>query len=134
MENNDQLITGLKECKELIQSEKFEKIDFDKLIHLLEYSVNLLNSFDETQSEICLLKNDIIARISGMEKAVAAALRKPEELAETINLVESLHQLDANKLLNQYKRSQAKFRDAFPSSFGVTKKSSIHRKDISQYK
>ena len=118
---------------ELLKSEKTAIIDFDKLVSLLHESSALYSSFEKLSEQFNTLKEDIIFRISGMEKAVAAVNQKKTDVEELTALVKNIGNLDAEQLLRQYKKSQVRFRDAFPTSFGLLK-DKASKKDLSEYK
>ncbi|MGH8015157.1 MAG: hypothetical protein ACREBV_03105, partial [Candidatus Zixiibacteriota bacterium] len=62
---------------------------------------------------------DYINRIGGMVKAVAAVERSHDKAADAVIYLESLSSMSAAELIEQYRRTSAKFRSAFPSSFGL---------------
>ena len=64
-----------------------------------------------------LLRSDLIARIAGMAKAVAVARHSEVRLKEAEDMVTELNCLDASDLLAAYRKTAARFRDTFRSSF-----------------
>lgn len=71
------------------------------------------------ESELELLRNDCIMRISGMLKAIAAVKRNHDKAFEVIGYVEKLTEMKSAELIEEYRRVSAGFRNAFPSSFGL---------------
>ncbi len=54
-----------------------------------------------------------------MVKAIAAVERSRERAAESIGYLESLNEMCAGELIEEYRRVSARFRSAFPTSFGL---------------
>ena len=50
-------------------------------------------------------------------EAVAAVNRHPREWQKALTYLESLPDLTAAELIEQYRKTAARFRDAFPTSF-----------------
>jgi len=76
-------------------------------------------SAENVRSELTLLRADYINRISGMVKAVAAVERSLDKATEAVGYLEKLDELNAAELIEQYRRTSARFRGAFPSTFGL---------------
>ncbi len=64
------------------------------------------------------MRTDYIARITGMIKAVAAASRRRNALALATEEVAALDKMTPDELIDTHRRVSARFRDAFPASFG----------------
>ncbi|KAA3634860.1 MAG: hypothetical protein DWP97_06090 [Calditrichaeota bacterium] len=129
----DKLPDELNRYAELLKSEQIERIDFDKLISLLQESSVHFSNFEDISEQYTTLKEDVIFRIAGMEKAITAVNRKNSDVEELTTLINEIGNLNAEELLKQYRKSQARFRDAFPTSFGVFKDKASKR-DLSEYK
>jgi hypothetical protein len=70
-------------------------------------------------AELALLRADYINRIAGMTKAIAAVERSREKIGGAIDLVEQLNGFTSSELIDEYRRVTARFRSAFPTSFGL---------------
>ncbi len=119
-----------------LNGEKLERIDFDRLQVALADVVELLEKVGLAHEELTVLRQDYIARIAGMEKAVAVAARSDGGMRHSLVTVEGLPDLPAEKLVEQYSKTLARFRDAFPTSFGFFGKSHRVRGNhsLSEYK
>ena len=104
---------------ENLSGEKLEVVDFDRLIINLNEVSNLASSIERVQSELVLLRNDYIGRISGMAKAVAVASHRRDDMEELLEFVNTLDNSSSEKLLKAYRKIQSKFQDSFPASFGL---------------
>lgn len=111
--------TYVSELLELLSGEKIAMLDFDRLKQWLVETATMLTEAERQESELALLRHDYISRISGMAKAIAAVDRHKDSLQTVLAYVESLPSLTSSELVTQYKRMQAKFHDAFPTSFGA---------------
>lgn len=118
MKNRDDLATRLSAAVMRLENEELAVLDFDELRGTLQEAANRLDASKEGGDELAVLREDYIARIAGMVKAIAAVNRRGSGLAETVELIERLPTLDAESLVSTYRRVTARFRDAFPASFG----------------
>ena len=92
-------------------------LDFDALRQWLCEIAPLLSDAEQLQSECATLREDMVGRINGMMKAVAAVQRSDSGLESIADYLEALPQMDAPELVRQYRRTSARFRDAFGASF-----------------
>lgn len=92
-------------------------IDFDELRQWLCEIAPLLSNVEQLASECATLHEDMVGRISGMMKAVAAVQRSESGLESIADYLEALPQMNAPELVRQYRRTSARFRDAFRASF-----------------
>lgn len=92
-------------------------IDFDELKQWLGEIAPLLSEGEQLASECATLHEDMVGRISGMMKAVAAVQRSESGLESIADYLEELPQMDASELVRQYRRTSARFREAFGASF-----------------
>jgi hypothetical protein len=102
-----------------INSEKLETVDFDKLNIVLKDVNASLDEFHNLKFEHQIIKEDLIKRISGMAKAIAAVSKRHDEPKEFLEFINSLENISSENLLLAYRKVQAKFQDSFPSSFGL---------------
>jgi len=94
------------------------RLDFDRLRDLLESQTRLLERSTGEAAERQLLRQDLIARIAGMAKAIAAVSRRAGRIREAVEYVERLDRKSAGELLEEYRLVSARFRDTFTTSFG----------------
>ncbi len=116
---NTEICAYLTELQSRISGGNVEELDFDLLAARLGDVVALIERFEVSESELAVLREDFCRRIAGMAKAIAVAERKNGNLQEADELIASLESLSAPQLIEQYRRIQARFHDAFPSSFGL---------------
>jgi hypothetical protein len=112
-------------------------IDFDQLKKWIDRQDRLTRQSEETQRDWLCLREDYCRRLAGMLKAMAAVDRRHNTGAEALELIDSLEKLTGEELVACYRRTTARFRDTFPTSFGngpVTSARSIQKKDLSFYK
>ena len=102
-----------------LDDEQLGLIDFDRVKQWLSDMITRLESHDRLYSETELLRQDLFARISGMVKAVAAVTRRADSWESALACLEQLPSLSASDLIEQYRLTSARFRDAFPTSFGI---------------
>ena len=94
-------------------------IDFDALREWLCEIAPLLSDVEQLQSECAALREDMVGRINGMMKAVAAVQRSDSGLESIVDYLEALPKMNAQELVRQYRRTSARFRDAFGASFNI---------------
>lgn len=119
METSNDYKKGLAEIVTMLSEENLSLIDFDKLRTELQQLAGHLDKGQIVEDQLQLLCTDYVARISGMLKAVAAVGRNGEERADVVEILDSLQDLDAAGLVETYRRVSVRFRQAFPSSFGL---------------
>lgn len=122
MERKNKHYLYSEELLKRLDDEKLSEIDFDLLKEWLAEIMPVLKESAGLKEQLHLYREDCISRIGGMVKAIAVAEKHPDRLEEAITYVESLTELSANELINQYRKISAKFRDAFPASFGLALK------------
>jgi hypothetical protein len=66
-----------------------------------------------------LLRSDYLSRIAGMVKAIAAVERSNDKASEAVVYLENLNGMSAGELIEEYRRTSARFRSAFPTTFGL---------------
>jgi len=101
-----------------LDEKSLPEVDFDLLRRTMKEAVEQERAVEAMRDELALLREDYVARIAGMTKAVVAVERGGSGPAEAIEYLESLPGMDAGGLIAQYRRAAARFRDAFPASFG----------------
>ncbi len=107
----------LKQTISSIEGESIAELDFDLLKSTLADMVAVLDEFQLAQNEKEILREDLIQRLSGMEKAIAVARKSRDSLETALLAIEELPRLDSRQLLMRYRKTRAKFRDTFPTSF-----------------
>lgn len=101
-----------------LTGDNLSTLDFDLLKQIL---IEARRNHIETttlKDEATVLKEDYRGRIAGMLKAVAVAERSEAKQIETASRLTSLGDLTATELITEYRLAAARFRDAFPASFG----------------
>ena len=120
-----------------LSGDKLSEIDFDKLTDwLLELKSSLANS-SELQAELKLMREDYLNRIAGMVKAVTIVERSSGSTEKVLAYLEDLKDLNAEELIEQYRKTSHRFRIAFPTTFGlppVSNSSIAGLKETSDYK
>ncbi len=101
-----------------LTDQKLSLIDFDHWRRWLHEVAELLDDADRLQQEVTILRQDYLARIGGMVKAIAALQRNHRERDRAMTFVRDLPALTAEELVEQYRRTHARFHDAFPATFG----------------
>ena len=105
---------------EMLDDNNLAALDLNQIKQTILLMKNTIASNDSKLEELSILRQDYIQRVSGMLKAIAALNRNKEEAEEILNLIESFVQMPATKLISIYRKVSAKFRNAFPTSFGIT--------------
>lgn len=109
-------------------------VDFDRLKEWLKHSARLAEEVEHLRTEMTVLRQDYLQRIGGMVKAIAATERRPESWESALAYLEGLPTLSAEELIGAYRKVSARFRDAFPASFGLLRGDRHHerkaRKDL----
>jgi len=124
------------EVIDLISGEEISLLDFDKLHKELMEITSTLDRYEQAMNELEVLRQDYIQRISGMAKAIAVAKRNNSSLGQVLDYIEQLSDLTAPELVEYYKKIQAKFHDAFPTSFGTlfSRFKPVNQRDLEVYK
>lgn len=115
----DEYKSVLTELVMQIDQEKMSTLDFGRLRDSLREAMELTDENERLNAEVTKLRQDYMARISGMEKAIAVAGRGEGRLGGALETIEAARDLPAEKLIALYCRTQARFRDAFPASFNA---------------
>jgi hypothetical protein len=113
------------------------EIDFDRLKEWLQQTRKTIAVISGMKSELQLMREDYIGRISGMVKAITIVERKSDNTEEALSFLGELNELKAAELIEQYRKTSNRFRIAFPSTFGLplnSGKGSTGLKDSSDYK
>jgi hypothetical protein len=134
IEQSESYFTGLSEA---LTEKQMSVIDFDILKEQLSAVDSRLKQAETCAAELAILRKDIIGRICGMEKAVAVVSRRAGEIEQALDRIGLLEGASAGQLVEQYQRTSAKFRDAFPTTFGMQRLSggsSVSRREIGQFK
>ena len=108
----DELLTSLTD-------DKLSEIDFDRLADWLHELKTSLTRSCELESELNLMREDYINRMAGMVKAVTIVERTSGSAENVLAYLEDLKSLNAEELLEQYRKMSNRFRIAFPTTFGL---------------
>jgi len=121
---------------EHIDQESLSAFDFGRLREVLVEAQGIVDEVRRLNAEVGKFRQDYLGRISGMEKAMAVVARGEGKMSDALQRIEALEDLPAEKLIECYSRAQARYRDAFPASFGVLRTSPGHaRKDrVKEYR
>ncbi len=117
MEKSNSHSTYVAELAASLDDDHLSLLDFDRLKAWLGEIAPILKSSEAAGVELVLLREDYIARVSGMVKAIAVADRKHSRYETALALIESLPSMSAADLVDCYRRTSARFRDCFPASF-----------------
>jgi len=134
LENLDTIDKELEEVVALLDEHALPEVDFDRLRSCLADLAEHGRRLAGMPEELALLRDDYVARIAGMMKAVAVVGRRQTEVAGMLEDLEALPTLDAANLVAEYRRAAARFRDAFPTSFGPLKATRTGLREPQQYK
>lgn len=115
---NDQL-EQIKTIASQLTGEGIGLVDFDRLRSLLDSQADVLKRAADERRELAHLRRDITDRIAGMARAIAAVGRHHDAVSQTAAYVETLQEKTASELTEEYRHVSARFRDAFPASFGL---------------
>lgn len=124
MEKSEDLMQRLDELAAICSPDHLAEIDFDRLRDSLTLQRDLLAEHETVRQGLATLRQDYIDRITGMVKAIAAvtkyagAARSTEAVKAALEYVQSLESKPATELIEHYRLTTARFRDAFPSTFG----------------
>lgn len=119
---------------EMLDDNNLAVLDLNQIKKTILLMKNSIDSNDSQLEELNILRQDYIHRSSGMLKAIAAVSRNKEETEEIMTLIESFEQLSAEKLISIYRKVSAKFRNAFPTSFGIINQYTPKNKSYAEYK
>ena len=134
------LNTVQKYLDELLSSltdDKLCEIDFDRLTDWLQELKTDLTRSCELESELKLMREDYFNRIAGMVKAITIVERSSASTEKVLAYLEDLKNLNAEELLEQYRKMSNRFRIAFPTTFGLpplSNNSSTGLKETKDYK
>ena len=145
MENHSKHSAYVKELVDSLTDDKISLVDFDRLKQWLAETATVFDEVRQARDESDLLRQDYVSRIGGMVKAIAVVNRHPGQWENALTYVENLPSLSAGELIEEYRKTSARFRDAFPTSllvgrqagFGLAldrKRGAGGLKDLSVYK
>ena len=117
METISEQITELKSATESLAAESLAMLDFDRLRETLRQQAQRLTEIATVGEDHAALREDYIARIGGMAKAIAVVARRRDAVERAVEYIESLRELGAKDLIEHYRLTAARFREAFPGSF-----------------
>ncbi len=136
MERNETLSGQARAFRDKLSAERMDEIDFDRLAAWLSELAPVLNEVEKSAENLAALRQDYEGRIVGMVKAMAAVDRSGRGYDDAIVSLETLPQLSGEELVACYRRTSARFRDMFPTSFGLRPQATTRAKltDVSVYK
>ncbi len=118
-----------------LSEENVSRLDFDALRTWLTATATKLGELERTKNENALLRQDLESRITGMLKAIVIARRSRKDHGAIGDLIDSLSEMPSDALIACYRRTAARFRDAFPASFAlVTSAGTRSERDVSDFK
>lgn len=119
MEKDNSDLCYIDEICAALAAESIAEIDFDKLREWLGEMGRALPALYAVREEAHILRDDLQSRIAGMLKAIVIADRGKSSADDTAELLDHLPSKSAAELIGLYRRTQARFRDTFPSGFGM---------------
>lgn len=137
MNESSNIAAGLAETAKLLADESVASIDFDRLIELLHECRDRLKSANDLHHELETLRADYRTRIIGMLKANLACRDDEEESLLAVRLTSNENNIAAEELISLYRKTAARFRENFPSTFKyISSKGDSRsvRKDWSDFK
>lgn len=102
-----------------LSAESIEEIDFDRLRRWLMELGAVLPNLYSAREEAQMLRDDLKTRIGGMLKAIVIADRGKSTTNDSLEILDHLPEKSAAELIGLYRRTQARFRDTFPSGPGL---------------
>lgn len=130
MERNETDLAYIAELHEALDSSAVTAIDFDRLRLWLEELAGALPELFRAREEARLLREDYTHRIAGMIKTISVAGSTRHSLGDTSELIDRLPAATASELIDCHRRISARFRDTFPTSFGlINARRAASRKD-----
>lgn len=118
MEKDNNQVAHMTEMLSQLTEDNLSFIDFDRHRQWLEQMAADLPQMHRASEELAVLRGDYIERIAGMTKAIAAVERRRDLLERALAYVGKLPTMSVGDLVEQYRLTSARFRDAFPTSFG----------------
>ncbi len=124
METNETLIEQVDDLAAAWTPDNLCELDLDRIRDLLGRHRRLLAEHESLREDLAALRQDYVARIGGMAKAIAAVTRRTgaaqahDAAAAVLEYLRTLETMTAAQLIEQYRLAGARFRDAFPTSFG----------------
>ena len=137
MEKDNQDKSYIAELLASLDERGLSLIDFDRLRNWLESSSSRWEQYDRAASELTVIREDYVQRVAGMIKALAAVDRKRDGWKQALELIDSLDNMSGQELVEAYRKTAVRFRDAFPASFGYLNSATgttLAAKDISHFK
>jgi hypothetical protein len=119
VERNEADLAYIAELHDALAAEAVTAIDFDRLRLWLQELAGALPELFRAREESRLLRDDFTDRISGMLKAIAVAEPGQKPISEASEIIDHLATSGAADLIDCYRRISARFRDTFPTSFGL---------------
>lgn len=102
-----------------LSDEDLHLIDFDEVKKYLLSLKSSLSQYEHCQNELGVLREDYQNRIAGMVKAIATVERQSDSSNEALVYLDKLVELSAAELIAEYRKTSARFRSAFPTTFGL---------------
>lgn len=102
-----------------LTSDRLHLINFDQLKEWLLAASDSLEKVETVKADLVLLRSEFVNRIAGMVKAIAAVERSSSRVSKALTYLENLQELGAAELIEEYQKTSARFRSAFPTTFGL---------------
>lgn len=119
MANDKMIAAELQRYSQELHQDRMSLIDFDRLRETLDAAAEHLRRSEAPSDDLALLREDLEMRIAGMLKAIVAVDRIRNRRERTAHQAIELTSMSAAELLECYRTVAARFRDHFPTSFGV---------------
>ena len=119
MEKDNSDLGYIEQLCAALAAESVEELDFDQLRNWLIELAAALPTLHAAREEAHLLREDLKTRIGGMLKAIVIADRGKSITDDSLELLDHLPEKSAAELIGLYRRTQARFRDTFPSGSGL---------------
>jgi len=119
VERDDLDLAYIVELRDALAAESITTIDFDRLALWLTTLGATLPGLYRAREDAAAMREDYTTRISGMLKAIAIAEKGKSSLDTALEIIDHLPEKSATELIGYYRRAQVRFRDTFPTSFGM---------------
>jgi hypothetical protein len=130
-------IEELDRAVSVLAEESVEKVDFDRIIELMQRGRDALKEESDVQKELSVIKAEYRKRIIGMLKANLACRENVEDRELAVRLTDDNCEIGAGEFIRQYQKVAVRFRMNFPATFGnlsITGKDNAGHSDWRDYK
>ena len=135
MQNSKDIRETLETFVEKLADDRLPEIDLDRLTAALRGIVDRLAQAESQADELRLLKEDYRLRLAGMLKAIAVVERRRGAMERALDEIAELESLTAEQLRDRHRKISARFRDAFPASYGLVRTGTgLAPRDLADFK